>query len=124
MSTSNEEIVRNFLPCGLPRSRRRWRVFAEDGVYDNVPNKQQMVGPEAIGKWLAQCFEHQTRIDVEILHIAENGEWILSERFDDHIKGDRHMPLPVMNVSRIVDGKIKMFRDYYCKETVTELVIA
>jgi limonene-1,2-epoxide hydrolase len=98
--------------------------FAEDGVYDNVPDKKPMNGREAIRQWLEMCFQHLTRIDVEILNIATNGEWILSERLDDHIVGDRHMPLPVMNVCRFVDGRIKIFRDYYDRQTVTELGLA
>jgi len=66
------------------------------------------------------CFEHLTRIDVEILNIASNGDWVLSERLDDHVFGDKHMVLPVMNASRVVDGRIVMFRDYYDRQTVSE----
>lgn len=69
------------------------------------------------------AFGHLTRIDVEILHHAINGEWILNERIDDHIVGEKHMPLPVMNATRIVDGQIVMFRDYYCRKTVADLGI-
>ena len=122
MSRSNEEIMRAFLALWSTRDAGAMAgYFAEDGVYDNVPDKQPMVGPAAIQAWLEMCFEHLTRLDVEILHVAGDGEWILSERLDDHIAGDRHMPLPVMNVSRIVDGKIKVFRDYYDRQTVAEL---
>jgi len=96
-------------------------MFAADGIYDNVPFNKPMKGREAILKWLNGCFEHLTRIDVEILHAASNGEWILSERIDDHVAGDKHMPLPVMNTTRIVDGKIQLFRDYFCRQTVSEL---
>jgi limonene-1,2-epoxide hydrolase len=70
------------------------------------------------------CFQHLTRIDVEILTIASNGAWVLDERIDDHIVGDKHMRLPVMNAARFRDSKIVLFRDYYCRETVKELGIA
>jgi len=80
-----------------------------------------MVGREAVRQWLAFGFQHLTRMDVEILNIASDGAWIRCERVDDHVCGDRHIPLPVMNGSRIVDGKIKIFGDYYDRQTVTEL---
>ena len=125
MSRSDEETMRRFLALWATRGARAMAdFFAEDGVYDNVPDKKPMIGRQAIGQWLEMCFHHLTRIDVEILIIASNGEWILSERVDTHVIGDRHMPLPVMNASRIIGGKIKIFRDYYDRQTVTELGIA
>ncbi|MCB2077454.1 MAG: SgcJ/EcaC family oxidoreductase [Novosphingobium sp.] len=122
MSTANEQVVREFLAKWETRDAQGMAdMFADDGVYDNVPEKAPMVGRPAILAWLNTCFEHLTRIDVEILTIASNGEWVLDERIDDHIIGDKHMPLPVMNVTRIVDGKIVLFRDYYDRVTVKEL---
>ena len=122
MSTENQDIIRRFLALWATREADAMAaLFAEDGVYDNVPNKQPMEGREAIRHWLGICFEHLTRIDVEIINMASDGEWTLSERLDTHVMGDRHMPLPVMNACRIVDGEIVMFRDYYDRQTVAEL---
>jgi limonene-1,2-epoxide hydrolase len=125
MGKGNEDILRHFLSLWTVRDAAGMvGCFAEDGVYDNVPNRQPLIGRAAIREWLDMCFQHLTRIDVEILTIATNGEWTLCERIDDHIVGDRHMRLPVANATRIVDGRIVMFRDYYCRETVRELGIA
>ncbi|MCX7863550.1 MAG: SgcJ/EcaC family oxidoreductase [Novosphingobium sp.] len=122
MSEANEQIIRDFLAKWSTRDAEAMAaMFAEDGVYDNVPEQAPMIGREAILAWLKGCLDVLSRIDVEILNIASKGEWVLNERIDDHIIGDRHMPLPVMNASRIVDGKIVMFRDYYCRETVKAL---
>jgi limonene-1,2-epoxide hydrolase len=122
MSESTEATMRRFLALWSVRDANAMAdVFAQDGVYENVPNKKPMIGREEIRQWFEFCFRHLTRIDVEILHIASTGEWILCERVDDHIIGDRHMPVPVMNASRIVDGRITIFRDYYDRQTVTEL---
>lgn len=122
MSATNEAIIRRFLALWATREAEAMAaLFAADGVYDNVPNKRPLEGREAVRQWLDRCFEHLTRIDVEILHMASNGEWTLSERLDTHVIGDRHMPLPVMNACRIVDGEIVMFRDYYDRQTVSEL---
>lgn len=122
MSRTNEELMRDFLALWSTRDAEGMaNCFAPDGVYDNVPEKKPMEGREAIREWLGMCFNHLTRIDVEILNIATNGEWVLSERIDDHIAGEKHMPLPVMNATRIVDGKFVLFRDYYDRVTVKEL---
>jgi len=122
VSLSNEDIMRRFLALWSERDAEGMaNCFAEDGIYDNVPDKKPMFGREAIRQWLEFCFQHLSRIDVRILTIASHQNWVLSERLDDHIIGDRHMPLPVMNASQIVDGKIKLFRDYYDRRTVTEL---
>ena len=122
MNASNETIIRRFLALWATRDADAMAaIFAESGIYDNVPNGKPMAGREAIRQWLRICFEHLTRIDVEVLHMASNGEWTLSERLDTHVIGDRHMPLPVMNACRIVDEEIVMFRDYYDRQTVAEL---
>ena len=122
MTETNEQLLRRFLAYWATRDAAAMaECFAPDGVYDNVPEGKPMVGREAIRAWLDTCFQHLTRIDVEILNLAVNGEWVLDERIDDHIVGDRHMPLPVMNATRIVDGRIVMFRDYYDRKTVAEL---
>jgi limonene-1,2-epoxide hydrolase len=122
MSENSEQLMRRFFGYWASRDAEAMvACFAEDGVYDNVPDSKPMVGRAAIRAWLDICFTHLTRIDVEILNCADNGEWILCERLDDHIIGEKHMPLPVMNATRIVDGQIMMFRDYYCRKTVAEL---
>lgn len=118
----NEKVMRRFLALW---STRDWdamaELFHEDGVYDNVPTKTPMRGREAIRDWLLKVFAHLDRIDVEVLHIASNGEWVLSERLDTHVRKGHLMPLPVMNASRIVDGRIALFRDYYDHQTVIAL---
>jgi limonene-1,2-epoxide hydrolase len=117
-----EALLRRFLGYWHTRDAEAMvACFAPDGVYDNVPEAKPMEGREAIRAWLDICLAHLTRIDVEILNLAINGEWLLCERLDDHVVGDRHMVLPVMNATRIVDGHIVMFRDYYDRRTVTEL---
>jgi limonene-1,2-epoxide hydrolase len=122
MSSENEAVLREFLGLWATRDAAAMAaMFAADGVYDNVPEQRPMAGREAIRAWLDGVFAHLDRIEVEILTIASNGEWVLDERIDDHIKGTTHMPLPVMNATRIVDGKIVLFRDYYDRVTVKDL---
>ena len=122
MSRTNEEILDSFLALWKTRDAQGMADhFAEDGVYDNQPENKPMVGRAAIKQWLDTVFSHIDRIDVDMKVTASNGEWTLSERLDDHIAGDKHMPVPVMNATRIVDGKIALFRDYYDMDTVRSL---
>lgn len=121
-SASNEQIIRSFLALWATREPDAMAaLFASDGVYDNVPNKRPLAGREAIRAWLGSCFTHLTRIDVKILNIASRGEWVFCERLDNHVIGEKHMVLPVMNASRLLRGEIVMFRDYYDRQTVAEL---
>jgi limonene-1,2-epoxide hydrolase len=120
--SENEAALRRFLALWATRDAAAMAAgFAEDGVHDNVPEEKPMVGPAAIRQWLEFCFQHLTRIEVEILNMASHGDWVHCERLDDHIADARHMPLPVMNASRIEGGKIREFRDYYDRKTVAEL---
>lgn len=45
---------------------------------------------------------------------------LLSARLDDHVIGELHMPLPVINAARVVDGRFAVFRDYYDLKMVKE----
>ncbi|WP_317928937.1 nuclear transport factor 2 family protein [Halioxenophilus sp. WMMB6] len=104
---------------------REWgamaEMFSEDCKYLNVPEKMALEGKEGVRQWLIKVFDHLTRIDVSVVNMVSQGEWILSERVDDHIVGNKHMKLPVMNATRVVDGKFAEFRDYYDRLTVKEL---
>lgn len=122
MAETHEALMRRFLGYWSVRDADAMvGCFAEDGVYDNVPSRSPLTGRAAIRGWLDRCFAHLTRIDVKILHLAVNGEWVLSERLDDHVVGEKHMELPVMNVARIVDGRFVLFRDYYDLKMVHDL---
>jgi limonene-1,2-epoxide hydrolase len=125
MGQSNEQVLRHMLALWATRDAKGMaECFAEDGVYDNVPENRPMVGRAAILAWLEACFGFLDRIDVEVLSLASSGDWVLEERIDDHIVAGRHMRLPVANATQFRDGKIVLFRDYYCRETVKELGIA
>ena len=119
MSNSPEAVVRKLLELWSTRDAEAMaNLFADDGVYLNVPTNTPMVGRAAILEWLGFVFNHLERIDVEVLHMMSNGDWVLSERRDDHVFPNHVMPLPVMNAAQVVDGKITMWRDYYDHQTV------
>ena len=121
--TNEETVVRRVLEqWALKDPEALAQLFAEDGVYDNVPDEKPMEGHDAIRQWLSAVFQI-CRVEAEVLNIATNGEWVLSERIDTHIFNSGQWTLPVMNASRIVDGKVQIWRDYYCRKTVEQLGI-
>jgi len=73
-------------------------LFHPQGVYENVPEKSPLRGREEIHHWLHRVFNHISRIDVDVLPVTQRGERILTERLDDHILGDKHMSLPIINL--------------------------
>lgn len=121
MSSAEEQVVLQALEAWAgPGPDALLAFFAEDAVYDNVPDKRPMKGREAIGAWLTEVFKH-CYVEAEILQIAASGEWVLNERIDVHVVGDKRLALPVMNASRVVNGKIVEWKDYYCRKTCEEL---
>ena len=122
MTGNNEQLIRRLLALWAVRDAAGMvACFAEDGVYENLPANAPLVGRAAIRDWLDMVFSHIDRIDVEVLNLAVNGEWVLNERIDDHVAGEQHMPVPVMNASRVIDGQIVLFREYYDMDTVRAL---
>jgi limonene-1,2-epoxide hydrolase len=125
MTATNEQFMRDFYAL--------WRsadidgivgCLAPDCVYEDVPVNRPMRGQQAVREWLEAGFAHLDSIVMEIRTIASNGEWVLIERLDDHIKGSKHSLLPVMNATRIVDGKIAECRDYFDMVTVEKIGLA
>ena len=122
MAETSEQLIRRFLGLWAVRDAEAMvACFAEDGVYENLPANAPLVGRAAIREWLVMVFSHIDRIDVEVLNLASNGEWVLNERLDDHVAGEKHMPVPVMNAAKVINGQIVLFREYYDMDTVRAL---
>ena len=120
MGATEEAVVRQMCELWATRDADAMvDLFAEDGVYHNVPNPP-MEGRQAVGAYLRKVFE-RLGAEIEVLHLACDGEWVLSERVDTHVEEDRRMALPVMNVSHVVDGKLVLWRDYYDRRMAKEL---
>jgi len=120
MGAAEEAVVRKGYELWAARDAKALAgLFAEDGVYDNVPI-QAIQGRDAVCEWLEMVFQ-RLWVEVELLHIVSDGEWVLSERIDHHVDGDARKPLPVMNTSRVVNGEIVLWRDYFDMKTVLDL---
>lgn len=121
IGSDGESVVRRMCALWAVRDADAMaELFAEDGVYHNVPTRQPFVGREMVRAYLRKVCE-RLGVEAEIVHLACDGEWVLSERLDTHVEGERRMTLPVMNISRVVDGKLALFRDYYDTQMVKDL---
>lgn len=86
--------------------------FTPDAVYHNIPI-DPMVGVDAIRSMMQMFTTGVDRIEFEVLHIAEVGNVVLTERVDRFVRPDKTISLPVMGTFEIVDGKIAAWRDYF-----------
>jgi limonene-1,2-epoxide hydrolase len=121
MAPAEEAVVRRMCELYAMRDADAMaELFADDGVYDNVPAGRPLEGREAVRAYLRKVCS-RFGVEADVLHMASDGEWVLSERLDTHVEGDRRMPLPVMNISRVVDGRLVLFRDYYDIQMVKDL---
>ncbi len=86
--------------------------FADDAVYHNMP-MPPLKGREAIAGFLQQFTKQASAAGFELLHIAANGDTVLTERIDRFTLGERQIALPVMGVFELREGKIAAWRDYF-----------
>ncbi|MFD6198531.1 limonene-1,2-epoxide hydrolase family protein [Mycobacteriaceae bacterium NPDC060252] len=111
--TTNDQIVREF--CGLWASMdvdRMMAFFTDDAVYHNIP-MEPAVGRGAIAELINGWAAVFDGIDFEIHHQAWAGNVVMNERTDTlRVKGVL-VPLSVMGIFEIVDGKIRIWRDYF-----------
>jgi len=120
-----ERVLRAFYQAwGVPDLEAILALVADDVVYENVPVATRLVGREAFREWFSGGLAALDRIDVAPRTVLAEGEMVMMERVDDHIAGDRHMILPVVNVSRVVDGRIVEYRDYFDLDTVRAIGLA
>jgi len=59
------------------------------------------------------------RIEFEILHLAVNGNVVLTERVDTFVRSAGSVGLPVMGTFELADGRITAWRDYFDLAQVT-----
>ena len=115
----SEQIVREF--CGAWSHGDLDRImsfFADDAVYHNIPMDPE-VGTEAIRTFIEGFTAMVDRIEFEILHLAVNGDVVLTERIDTFVRAVGSVGLPVMGTFELTDGKITAWRDYFDMLQVT-----
>jgi limonene-1,2-epoxide hydrolase len=114
MNTSgNIALVRRFFEaCARANPDEFAAYFTEDASWWNSPWKV-VKGRKAIRETLLRGAERMTALPWEILHIAADGDIVMTERVDHFLVGQSHVSVPCMGIIEVRDGKIAAWRDYW-----------
>jgi limonene-1,2-epoxide hydrolase len=117
-----ERVVRALCEGLTKRDAEALRpYFTDDVVYHNIP-MDAAVGIDAAVAFLAGFFGMCDAMEVEMRHLAVQGDVVLTERVDTFIVGDKVAPLPVMGTFEVEDGKIRAWRDYFDLAQITTML--
>ena len=85
--------------------------LAEDVHYHNIP-MEPLQGIDACRTFF-QSMGEMTAAHWELIHIAANGNVVITERIDHFTISGKSVSLPLMGIFEIKNGKIKAWRDYF-----------
>ena len=94
-------------------------AFTEDAVYHNMP-MDPVVGPEAIRTFIEGFLGGIDSVEFRVLHIAADGDVVLTERVDVFEAPGKRIELPVMGTFELRDGRIAAWRDYFDLQSFME----
>lgn len=126
MADTPDSFVRTFISLLVARDLTgAAAMVSADFEYDNVPMGKAF-GPEALTSTLNGFFGMCTNIDWEILRQTSSGDMnhgtVLNER-DDRVEiHGRWATLPVAGVFEIRDGKLTLWRDYFDRQTIIDVM--
>lgn len=126
MANTPDELVRQFINALVARDLDgAAAMVSEDFEYDNVPMGKAF-GPQALTSTLAGFFGMCTNIDWQILRQTSSGDMtngtVLNER-DDRVEiHGRWATLPVAGVFEIKNGNLTLWRDYFDKQTIIDVM--
>lgn len=116
----SERLVRDFCEAWSRRDiDELLGYFTEDAIYHNMPIDAAQ-GHDAIRNVMMLFVPLSKEISFEIMHLAQDGNTVLTERVDRFVMEGGTIELPVMGVFEIEQGKIKAWRDYFDMETFTK----
>jgi limonene-1,2-epoxide hydrolase len=113
MATSPQEIVTRVCEAWKRGDIKEvMSFFAADAVYHNIP-VAPVKGAGAIREAFLGFANLMDSIEIEILHVAANGNVVFTERIDHFRWKGKTLALPVAGVFEVRDGKITAMRDYF-----------
>lgn len=119
LPTDPSELVSQFCDEWTnPNPDRMIEYFTDDAIYHNIP-MDPAVGKDAIKATFEGMGAMIESIRFETLKQVANGDTVMNERIDHLSMGGNIIPLPVMGVFEIVDGRIHRWRDYFDLATFT-----
>lgn len=126
MEKTPDSLIREFIATLVARDLdAAAQMVSDDFEYDNVPMGKAF-GPTALTETLSGFFSMCTGIDWEILEQSSTGDLdnglVLNER-DDRVEiHGRWATLPVAGVFKIRQGKITLWRDYFDRQAIIDLM--
>jgi limonene-1,2-epoxide hydrolase len=111
--TRQEQVVREFCASWSKLDLDALMAyFTTDAVYHNIP-MDPVEGTDAIRSFIEGFTGPVERVEFEVVHLASDGDLVLTERVDTFVTADRSAGLPVMGAFELRDGKIAAWRDYF-----------
>lgn len=126
MASTPEELVNEFITKLVARDLDgAAAMVTDDFEYDNVPMGKSF-GPQGLKDTLTGFFGMCTGIDWQVLRQTSSGDLthgtVLNER-DDRVEiHGRWTTLPVAGVFEIQNGKFTLWRDYFDKQTIIDVM--
>ena len=93
-------------------------MLSEDVSYENMP-MEAIVGPNGVAATLEMFLGPADEVDWQILRPVKEGDTVINERLDRFRIGDGWLELSIAGVFEVVDGKIRLWRDYFDMATYT-----
>jgi limonene-1,2-epoxide hydrolase len=91
--------------------------FAEEATFDIGPSYPQLSGRDSIHRMMKWFFNRGECVDLEIRHLAVDGNVVMMERFDHWIVDGEQKIWPVMGAYEVQDGQITAWREYFYPPT-------
>jgi limonene-1,2-epoxide hydrolase len=110
---SPSDVVREF--CSAFRDKDLAtidRLLDDKAVYHNV-GMEPSVGKEASVAAIKGFFDMFESLEFKVLHLAADGDTVLTERTDVLTANGVPAPVPVMGAIQVRDGLIVAWRDYF-----------
>lgn len=126
MTETPDSFVRTFIELLVARDLDgAAAMVTDDFEYDNVPMGKTH-GPDGLKNTLSGFFGMCTAIDWEIIRQTSSGDMsqgtVLNER-DDRVEiHGRWATLPVAGVFEIRNGKLTLWRDYFDRQTILDVM--
>jgi len=113
-NVSAEEIIRAELKAwGRNDVDEVMSHFADDAMFDIGPSYPRLSHKDAISKLMKAFFGRGTCVELEIRHLAVDGDVVLMERHDHWILDGKQATWPVMGAYEVRDQKITAWREYF-----------
>ena len=109
-----EAIVREFCDVVGKRDAELLRPLLADTIeYHNVGMERTVGFDDVIANLQGQWAMFPGVYEFRVRNIAANGTIVLTERIDAIGAEGQELPVPVMGVFEVIDGKITLWRDYF-----------